>query len=55
MQALPSEDARAVRPQERRHHEVADLDGANVRADGFDAPMNSAPCDAPGSLCSILG
>jgi hypothetical protein len=36
VQTLPAKDARAVRPQERRHHEIADLDGANFIADGFD-------------------
>ena len=43
VQALPTEDARAVRPQERRHNEIADLDGANVHADGFDRADELVP------------
>jgi hypothetical protein len=36
VQALPAEDARSVRPQERRHDEIADHERANVVADGLD-------------------
>jgi hypothetical protein len=38
METLPAEDTRSVRPEKRRDHLIADLEGLDVGADGLDDP-----------------